>query len=89
MKKAANKKRRVSRVRRTPKEYDILPEYDFSVARRNPYATRFRERVVVVMLDPDVAANFPDAAAVNDALRALAKIAHRQPKRPGSKLRTA
>ena len=88
MKKAANKKRRVSRVRRTPKEYDILPEYDFS-ARRNPYAARFRERAVVVMLDPDVAANFPDAAAVNDALRALAKIAHRQPKRPGSKGRTA
>ena len=74
MKKAANKKRRVSRVRRTPKEYDILPEYDFSVARRNPYATRFRERVLVVMLDPDVAANFPDAAAVNDMVSRLENV---------------
>ena len=35
----------------------------------------------LVLLDPDVAEAFPDAAAVNDALRMLAEIARRQPRR--------
>ena len=35
----------------------------------------------LVLLDPDVAEAFPDAAAVNDALRMLAEIARRQPHR--------
>jgi hypothetical protein len=68
---------------------DILPEYDFSRARRNPYAARFAAGVILVALDPDVAATFPDAAAVNEALRALARIVHRAPKRTASKRRTA
>lgn len=68
---------------------DVLPEYDFSHARRNPYAARFAAGVTLVALDPDVAATFPDAAAVNEALRALAKIAQRTPKRAASKRRTA
>jgi hypothetical protein len=68
---------------------DILPEYDFSKARRNPYAARFAAGVILVALDPDVAASFPDAAAVNEALRALAKIAQRAPKRTTPKRRTA
>jgi hypothetical protein len=61
---------RVSRVA----EDDVLPEYDFSSARRNPYASRFANGVVVVTLDPDVARVFPDARSVNDALRAVARI---------------
>ena len=68
---------------------DILPEYDFSNARPNPYATRFRTDTVVVALAPDVAQMFPDANAVNDALRALARIAARRPPKSRSKRRTA
>jgi hypothetical protein len=68
---------------------DILPEYDLSGGVRGKYAARYAEGTNVVLLDPDVAAVFPDAAAVNEALRALAKIAERTPRRPPSKRRTA
>jgi hypothetical protein len=65
---------------------DILPEYDFSRARRNPYAARLAGGHIIV-LEPDVAAVFPDASAVNGALRALAGIIHNQ-RRKGSPRRT-
>jgi hypothetical protein len=70
-------------------EDDILPEYDFSHARPNPYAKRLAHDSVMVVLDPDVARLFPDAASVNDALRALGRIAERTPRRSRSKRRTA
>jgi len=53
---------------------EILPEYDFSRARPNKYAPRYAPGSVVVVLDPDVAAVFPSAREVNEALRALAGI---------------
>ena len=53
---------------------EILPEYDFSRARPNKYAQRYRAGSLVVVLEPDVAAAFPSAAEANDALRALARI---------------
>jgi len=56
---------------------EILPEYDFSRARPNKYASRYAAGSNVVVLDPDVAAAFPNAEEVNDALRALAGIIHR------------
>jgi hypothetical protein len=51
---------------------DLLTEYDFSQLKggvRGKYAERYREGTNLVLLDPDVAAAFPDAKAVNDALR--------------------
>ncbi|MDQ2664792.1 MAG: hypothetical protein M3Z05_02175 [Gemmatimonadota bacterium] len=45
---------------------------------RGKYAAQNAEGSNVVLLDPDVAAVFPDASAVNTALRALADIARRQ-----------
>jgi len=59
---------------------EMLPEYDFRGGVRGKYAKRYAEGTNVVLLDPDVAAAFPDAAAVNAALRALAEIALRQAK---------
>lgn len=53
---------------------DLLPEYDFSQMKggvRGKYVERYREGTNLVLLDPDVAAAFPDAKAVNDALRQL------------------
>lgn len=61
---------------------DILPEYDFRQGRRNPYAARLAGAQIVVV-DPDLTAVFPTAAAVNDALRALAGISC--PKRPAKR----
>ena len=56
------------------KEDDLQPEYDFSQMKggvRGKYVERYREGTNLVLLDPDVAAAFPDAKAVNDALRLL------------------
>lgn len=53
---------------------EMRDHYDFSGGVRGKYAARYAEGVNVVRLDPDVAAVFPDDAAVNEALRALAGI---------------
>jgi hypothetical protein len=47
----------------------MRPHYDFRGGVRGKYASRYRAGTNVVVLDPDVAAVFPDAAAVNRALR--------------------
>ena len=56
------------------KKPDMLDKYDFSQGERGKYAKRYAEGTNVVVLDPDVAAVFSDAASVNEALRALVKI---------------
>ena len=53
---------------------EILPEYDFSRASANKYASRYAAGSAVVVLEPDVAAAFPSSAEANEALRALAGI---------------
>jgi hypothetical protein len=55
-------------------EDDLRPEYDFSQMKgrvRGKYVERYREGTNLVLLDADIAAAFPDAKAVNDALRLL------------------
>jgi hypothetical protein len=58
---------------RTPEsdsqDREMRPEYDFSHGVRGKYADRFSRGCTVVVLDPDVAEAFPDAAAVNETLR--------------------
>jgi hypothetical protein len=53
---------------------EILPEYDFSQASHNKYASRYAAGSTVVVLEPDVAAAFPTAGEANEALRAIAGI---------------
>ena len=50
---------------------EMLDEYDFSGGVRGQYAGRFSEDCKLIVLDPDVAEVFPDAEAVNEALRKL------------------
>jgi hypothetical protein len=60
---------------------ELRPEYNFSQLKgrvRGKYAERYREGTNLVLLDPDVAAAFPDAKAVNEALRLLIDVAQRQ-----------
>jgi len=64
---------------------EILPQYDFSKARRNEYASRYVPGSVVVILDPDVAATFGNSKKANDALRALAGITKKRHPRASSK----
>ena len=54
---------------------DMHEEYDFSDAVRGKYIKRFPQDVIMVTLEPDVAAAFPDAESVNEALRLLIKAA--------------
>jgi hypothetical protein len=61
---------------------EILPEYDFSRASRNKYASRYAAGGAVVVLEPDVAAAFPGSAEANQALRALAGIIDKHRSRP-------
>jgi hypothetical protein len=59
---------------RRPGADDILPEYDFTRGVRNKYASRYAAGSAVVVLEPDVAAAFPNSQEANEALRALAGI---------------
>jgi hypothetical protein len=62
---------------------EILPEYDFKRGSPNKFAYRCAAGSAVVVLEPDVAAAFPNSGEVNEALRALAGIIqkhrHRRP----------
>ncbi len=54
---------------------ETLTEYDFSAGVRGKYARQYASGSNVVLLSPDVAEAFPNAEAVNNALRALLNIA--------------
>jgi len=70
MKKA---RKRASAAKRVGPD-EILPEYDFSKAERNKYASRYARGSAVVVLEPDVAAVFPTSREVNEALRGIARM---------------
>lgn len=55
-------------------ETEMLDEYDFSTGERGKYAQQYAEGTNIIKLDADVAKVFPDAASVNEALRAIARI---------------
>jgi hypothetical protein len=56
------------------KEDDLRPEYDLRKLRvRNFGRSRNSFGSIIVRIDPDVAAAFPNAEAVNQALRAIIK----------------
>ena len=59
---------------------DLRPEYDFANMTggvRGKYVDRYRSGTNVVLLEPDIAAAFPTAESVNEALRMLLNIAQR------------
>ena len=60
---------------------EMRSEYDLSQLKgrvRGKYVERYRAGTNLVLLESDVQAAFPDAEAVNEALRMLMKVAHRQ-----------
>ena len=58
-------------------EDTMRPEYDFSQGMRGITAQRYAQGANVVVISPDVLDVFPDGAAVNEALRALAPVLRR------------
>jgi hypothetical protein len=75
------------------KQDELRDEYDLSRLKgrvRGKHYSAARKGTNLVLLDPDVAEAFPDASAVNDALRALAEVARRQAAPPpGSRKKRA
>ncbi len=66
-------------MKERPEADDLREEYEFTPEQlrqgvRGKYAERYAQGTNLVPLDPDVAEIFPDAASVNQALRALAAI---------------
>ena len=59
---------------------EMRAEYDFSSGVRGKHARRYAQGANVVVIEADVAKMFPNAATVNDSLRALAGIIRRQKK---------
>lgn len=51
-----------------------IPQRPFHGAVRGKYAARYAEGTNLVLLDRDVAEAFPDAASVNNALRAIVAL---------------
>lgn len=66
---------------KTKRDPDMLDEYDFSHGVRGKYVKRLAAGSNIVVLSPDVAEVFPDSDAVNEALRALAKIVRKGTKK--------
>lgn len=56
-------------MKKEAEDPDMREEYDFTEGVRGKYASAFAEGSNVVVLDPDVAAEFKTPKAVNDALR--------------------
>jgi len=81
---------KTNRAKRPPADADTMrSEYDFSRAVRGATASRYAQGTNVVLLDADVAELFPDARAVNEALRTLTRLVRvKRPSRPRDK-RTA
>jgi hypothetical protein len=71
--KKASKSSSTRKVSRRIRDSEMLPEYDFSKGARNKYAERYREGTNLVLLEPDLAEQFPDSESVSRALRAYLK----------------
>lgn len=57
---------------------EMRPEYDFSRGVRGKHAARYAAGANVVVLEPDVASQFPTAEDVNETLRAVARLMDRR-----------
>lgn len=52
---------------------EMRSDYDFSGGVRGKYAKRYAEGTNLILLEPDLAAKFPDSQSVSRALRAYLK----------------
>lgn len=71
--KKASKISRTKKVSRRVDDDETLPEYDFSKGVRGKYAKQYAEGTNLILLEPDLAAEFPDSKSVSRALRAFLK----------------
>lgn len=78
-----------------PTADELRSEYkrsDFGKLERGKYHARVKASSNVVILDADVAAVFPNSAAVNKALHSLVEVAQKSsglPRRPAGRTKSA
>lgn len=65
--------KKANKPKAQPPRDDMRREYDFRSGVRGKYAASVAADTQLVILAPDVAAEFPTSASVNKALRALMK----------------
>ena len=70
-----------------PDKGAMRAEYDFSKGVRGKHAAQYAAGSNVVVIEPDVAAEFPTAEEVNETLRAVAQLL--QQRRKSMRRRTA
>jgi hypothetical protein len=75
-------------IKRKPSENKdtMRAQYDFSKGVRGKHAARYAEGTNVVVLEPDVAREFPTTEQVNETLRAVSKLLQQHRKRTSSKM---
>ena len=62
-------------MRKTSKDIEMQPEYDFSKGVRGKHYQAYQEGSNVVFLESDIAKVFKDSESVNHALRMLMELA--------------
>ena len=68
----------MSQANKASPDKQMRAEYDLRGGVRGKYYERYRQGTNIVVLEPDIAAVFPDSAAVNQALRLLIRVAREQ-----------
>ncbi|HEX4997874.1 MAG TPA: hypothetical protein VFY29_06595 [Terriglobia bacterium] len=63
----------------------LRPEYDFSKGVMGKHAAEYAKGSNVVVLEPDVARDFPTAKEVNETLRAVSKMLQQRRKHSNRK----
>lgn len=70
--------KKTNRQQLDPDRDTMREEYDFGGAVRGVTAAKYAQGANIAVIDPDVLDVFPDSAAVNDLLRAIAPVLRRQ-----------
>ncbi len=71
--KKATKSNRAKKVFRRRADDEMRHEYDFSGGVRGKYANRYAEGTNLILIEPDLAAEFPNSRSVSRALTAYLK----------------
>ena len=79
----------MSQANKASPDKQMRAEYDLRGGVRGKYYERYRQGTNIVVLEPDIAAVFPDSAAVNQALRLLIRVAREQVAEASSSAKSA
>ena len=59
------------------KDKEMLDEYDFTQGIRGKYSKQYKQGANIIKLDEDVSKYFPNEKTVNEALRTIINLTHK------------